>query len=363
MGVRGCLCPRRQPFSQEESDCHHPFSKQRKGRIFSLQKKGRIKKRHIAGSFYLLLILLILLTTATYTWFSLSKTPRVSDLYLTVNAGAGLELTLDLQSEDWGQQINFADTLADVTPLKPVTWSQRDQRFYAAVFGADGRIAGIQQPLSDEHNANRSDSSGYYVKGTFYARTGEPVTVSLSPAVEIDQGTQGAGTYLIGTPVWNEQTILHDNGGGGAEYAVRIGLRLSKWGADGVRLEEDPIFYIYEPNADRHIDGSTGYRDTPSIDGTGSLVPQERLIRQSVSTWSEADPIQKNVVIRELGEFTTPTQLFELTAQERMQIDLYVWLEGQDADCINRIGQAAQIMANIQFSAEGKNSSGLYPIA
>lgn len=162
--------------------------KAEKGANLQLAEKRADQKRHIAGSFYLLLILLILLTTATYTWFSLSKTPRVSDLYLTVNAGAGLELTLDLQSEDWGQQINFADTLADVTPLKPVTWSQRDQRFYAAVFGADGRIAGIQQPLSDEHNANRSDSSGYYVKGTFYARTGSR---SPSPCLRRWKSTRG----------------------------------------------------------------------------------------------------------------------------------------------------------------------------
>ena len=44
-----------------------------------------------------------------------------------------------------------------------------------------------------------------------------------------------------------------------------------------------------------------------------------------------------------------------------VRIELYVWLEGQDVDCTNRISQA-QILASIQFATETSGQSGLKPI-
>ena len=43
-------------------------------------------------------------------------------------------------------------------------------------------------------------------------------------------------------------------------------------------------------------------------------------------------------------------------------MDLYIWLEGQDVDCDNRIGRDAQISANIQFFADPDGQSGLKPL-
>ena len=92
-----------------------------------------------------------------------------------------------------------------------------------------------------------------------------------------------------------------------------------------------------------------------------TLIDENHLIRQSSSTWSEAYPVQRNAVIHELGEFLTPAKLFKLTVGEMVKIDLYVWLEGQDIDCTNRITEA-QILASIQLSAETETQSGLVPI-
>ena len=44
-----------------------------------------------------------------------------------------------------------------------------------------------------------------------------------------------------------------------------------------------------------------------------------------------------------------------------MKIDLYIWLEGQDIDCLNAI-QRAQLEANIQFTGDTESQSGLTPI-
>ena len=90
-------------------------------------------------------------------------------------------------------------------------------------------------------------------------------------------------------------------------------------------------------------------------------IPEDKLITQTHSTWTEADPVQNGVQVYEFGEFTSPVELFYLEAEQKVMIQFYVSLEGQHIDCTNRI-EEAQILANIQFSATFENGSGLQPI-
>ena len=311
---------------------------------------------------YVVLILMSLFTVATYTWFSLSRTPEVSDMAMYVNSPTGLEISADPFAEEWQLQLSFADTLDADGILKPITWSEEDQMFYAASYGMDGRISEIGEPLNDQRHANKDNADGYYIVGTFYARTDQKVNVSLSPAVEVKEGLKGAGTFVIGTPLWNAEEVIHNNGGSGAEYAIRIGFKIQKTDRNGISNKGPATFIVYEPNADRHIDDSHGYAETPSIDGGATLVPTDRLIRQTTSTWTEAYPVQREAVIHTLGEFETDTELFALEPDELARISVYVWLEGQDVDCTNVIGHEAQILASIQFATDASGQSGLVPI-
>ena len=311
--------------------------------------------------FYVLVILMSLLTVASYTWFSISRTPRVSDLYMFVNSSSGLEISMKPDAEDWELQLDFREMVDKTTELKPVTWSDREQKFYAAEYGFDGRRTDRWHELSDNVHVNREDAYGYYVKATFYARTGQKTSISLTPAVEVDDGLQGSGTYLIGYPDWDSERIVHNNGGQGAECAVRIGIRITPVDNEGKPTGEPSKFFVYEPNSDMHLDGSTDYVKTPSIDGTDELVPADRMILQTASTWTEAYPVERNVVVRDLGEFTTDTKLWVLDQGQIIQIDLYVWLEGQDVDCTNAI-ERAQILASIQFVGNPDGQSGMVPI-
>ena len=250
-------------------------------------EKKQVKRWLVRPLIYLyaLIILFTLSTVATYTWFVISRTPKVSDMGLSINAPAGLEFSIDPVAEEWTLQLNFAELTGETAPLRPVTWSNREQRFYAANYGIDGRLTDTWEPLNDNRHANKNNSDGYYMMGTFYARCGENATVKLSPAVAVEEGKNGAGTYVIGTPVWDSENISHENGGSGAELAIRIGIRIQKTDLNGNPTEEPSQFIIYEPNADLHIDGSRGYAATSSIDLTSTLVPEENLITQTASTW------------------------------------------------------------------------------
>lgn len=323
--------------------------------------KTKKRKAHLLLYFYMILILLLVTTVSTYTWFSLSKTPRVSDMSIYISVMNGLEFSLTPDGDDWEKQLSFADMVSETPILRPVTWSDANNRFFAAVYGMDGRQNGEWMPLSDERNANRSDDDGYYCIATFYATSDDTMKVSLTPAVEVTEGKQGAGTYLVGTPLWNDETISHDNGGKGAENALRIGIQITRLRPSGFPTGEPPMFYIYEPNADRHNDGSWGLVNTPSIDGTETLISPDRIIAQTASDWAEADPIQQNVQMYSLGEFISDPYLFLIHEDETVMIRLYLWLEGQDVDCVNAIADA-KITANIQFLAVSDNESGWEPV-
>ena len=176
-----------------------------------------------------------------------------------------------------------------------------------------------------------------------------------------------SGTYVIGTPVWDDKDIVHVNGGGGAQYAVRIGLRITPLMPNGTEDTENTRFIVYEPNDINHVnlDGDyiKEYIPTPSINkDMNSLVPNDSLIRQATTLWTEADPIQKDVVVYKHGDFLDNTYLFSLNEGEQVKIDLYLWLEGQDPDCTNHIGKESKIFSSIQFHVEAKDQGGLEEI-
>ncbi|MBQ7500414.1 MAG: hypothetical protein IJT91_05935 [Clostridia bacterium] len=282
-----------------------------------------------------------------------------------VNSPTGLELAakFDAPDEEWTQLISFADLVTDDTPLKPATWSDAQKTFLTSSYGLDGRLTDKWQVLGMKKSADApmpTDSKGYYVVGTFFARTHETCTVSLAEAAEINDGKNGYGTYVIGTPVWDADKLIHVDGGSGAETAIRLGFMITPINSETGEDAEGSTFYIYEPNCDVHREGDDQtYKPTPSIDGTETL--SKNLILQTVSGWSEADPVQRLVTIKDLGKFTTSTELFRLYGGNMLRIDLYVWLEGQDIDCTNTIKEA-RIMANIQFNAKYDNQSGLVDI-
>lgn len=318
-----------------------------------MAEKDKRRRKRTFVYLWVLLALLVLLVTASYTWFSLSQTPRVNDMAIYVNADSGLELALahDAPDGEWTSRLDFVDVIDEECPLKPVTWSEARQSLVTVRYGFDGRATDDLIPLTDERNANRRDDYGYYVEGTFYARTVRPCSVSFAEAVELNEGEDGAGTYVLGKPVWDPERVRHVDGGLGAELALRLGLRITHVDPKTGEAKGDPEFFIYEPNCDTHVNEPGGYVPTPSIDGGGTLIDESHLILQKTSSWTEADPVEHGVTVKTLGEFVENRRLFALDANDTVKIELYVWLDGQDVDCVSRIDRA-YVTSNIQFHVD-----------
>jgi hypothetical protein len=354
-------------------------------KIFIRKKVKKIP--YVLFYIYLLIALLSIFTVASYTWFTLSTTPQVSNMNVYITSGAGLELAASPGAEVWSNQLDIYSAKELVKyqgkdkqkpSLYQATWSDRDQCFYGPMYGYDGRLMSFSHldydkleviswyRLEDKINANSLSQSNYYIKATVYARSGQPTDVSLAGPSWLDdqQTVKGAGTYVIGDP----------NTGRGPETAVRIGFRTTYVDSSGDVLSEPSPLYIYEPNADRHVDGSQDYIPTYSVDemrpqnsaatppvsaetaykNNWHLVENERLITQTFSRSAE-----------ETGEFITNPTIFSVKPGEIVRIEIYIWMEGQDVDCSNAMSNGVsttKIEANIQFTGTTETQSGMVTI-
>lgn len=343
------------------------------------------KSRYFLFYTYLLVVLMSLFTVTSYTWFAISRTPKVSSMNMYITSQSGLELSPTPGAEVWRTYLDIWETkelseFRDVDQterpfLRQITWSDEQQQFFAPIYGYDGRLINFINeypdeyayfiswyPLEDHSHANKTTvMESYYMKATFYARSGQTTNVSLSgPAQRDSEGTWGSGSYVVGYPA---------NTGKGPEVAVRLGFRMTYVDQAGNELSERGPMYIYEPNSDRHADGSEGYIPTYTIDNEESqlpLVDQKRMITQKFSM-SEKSP----------GELVDNPTLFTISPGEIVKIEMYIWLEGQDVDCSNIMSvldddpemtemellNYREIHANIQFTGpEDEEYSGMTPI-
>ncbi len=304
-------------------------------------------KRKLAAATWIICTSLVLLTVATYAWMTIATSFKISDMELNVVTDNAMELALDQNGlpGEWTTVLSLGELLQGQTALRPVTWSASQGIFLAPRYGLDGRpsfLEPIPLQLPEAGISSLSDplgtGVGYLIKLDLWIRVGSSqASVYLSEPQKNGDGL-GGGTYVVGAPIWDAQSVLHRNGGKGAENAIRIGFLTYDEEYDA------GSFIIYEPNV---------REDEPptfSVDGTG-LAGDGKLIQQAPSTWSEQDPILHGSVNYQMGSFiSSDTTLFKLEAGVPRRLTIFIWLEGQDSACTNSIS-AAQIIANIQFAA------------
>lgn len=308
----------------------------------------------------------ILFTSVSFAWLSISSTPVVSDITLTVTSDNALAIA---KPDDEGKPGTYS-TILDLTEvcrntgaLYPATFVAEDNAFFAPYYGIDGRGTMSRAfQLTDSETgrilpANYTTTGSYILYTDFWVTCGSACEVAFSDAVQREDGCLGAGTYLLGEPQWNTETYVHENQGSGAEYAMRMALLIDGRTDKEGNLIEDPKFIIFEPNAD----GGLGIRKTLSYKGGPLEGENGQVIMQKCSTWSDKDPVLREEVIYTPGEFIeneeTGNILFDLMEGEERHACLYVWLEGQDADCTNMTA-GGQLIANIQFKAYTRDSHG-----
>lgn len=259
----------------------------------------------VRGKVITLCLCIALLGTATYAWFTVSNTPRVTNLALIAGTSGNLKIA-DYEQGPYGDVLDLSTgsggNMRDVV-LNPTT-TQNGRDFYSPVY-TETRVTGVEDISASELNTN------YVYEKVFYLRA-ETENTSRSRTRRFD-------VYFAGTHSDGGTYINNAGGDSSAACAVRISFTL----ADGTTV-------IYEPNSDVHVNGVSASNNLASGYGGYTTLQQSSNRRFAGSSDNNSQ------------------RLFTVTENTPMQVTMRVWIEGTDQDCINDIS-ASEIIGQIQF--------------
>lgn len=352
----------------------------------------------ITAAVLLVLAAASLVGAATYAWHILSVAPEAGGMQITVGAAKVIQVAPDVTAADGSHAPGtFGDTLditkdanydylnglAGLTPVSTtdgVHWylpqygDAADGMEGPTAFTEDQNLAHANLPA--EQAAAAQEGSYYYMD--FWVSAPEDFNLRLAAG-----DSKSAGSYALTLPlpqksaegVW---TLSYDDAGLAAQKCLRLGF------LTGLDSDEGTSFLIYEPNG---TDGGSTYKVTTpqsAAEETGDI--SGHLTVQQTSQWkpeslnkafaqfaasADEDLLNKDAlaVARQFytkalggqyrpyvtsGQFyqraadlyenaenapisgaATDGVILRLKANEPQRIRLFVWLEGQDADCIN----------------------------
>lgn len=353
----------------------------------------------ITAAVLLVLAAASLVGAATYAWHILSVAPEAGGMQITVGAAKVIQVAPDVAADGSHTHGTFGDTLditkdanydylnglAGLTPVSTadgVHWYL--PQYGAAADGTEGPTA-----FTEEQNlahANVTDEKvaqeGSYYYMDFWVSAPEDFNLRLAAG-----DSKSAGSYALTLPlpqrsgegVW---TLSYDNAALAAQKCLRLGFLT---GLDG----GEESFLIYEPNG---TDNGTYTVTRPRTAAGESDDISDRLTVQKTSQWRQ-EPLDRMfaqfvetankdgsdllsqdalTVARQFyteklnglyrpyvnsGQFyqraadlyesaenaenapisgaATDGVILRLKANQPQRIRLFVWLEGQDADCTN----------------------------
>lgn len=302
------------------------------------KQKNIVKKaKKIRSMVMMTLLCVLMLSAATYAWFTLSNTAKVSNLTMTVGNVTGLQIAEDNGSEptqesDWKSQIEGGEIKGKLLPATTKDGIIMESPVYNDSTGAVKDTAeesntgeNIKKLTKDKNDDNYE---GYWIERTFYLRArGGDGTTKIKLADGENIGADGKwstdtavsnnynGTYVLSKNV-AENDILP-----GA--AVRISFQI-----DG----EDPASAtVFEPNSN-----------------FGAVAPNR--------AENEREDAKKKIIDSTVTETMSGTCTFPsgkdnilvLENNKATKIIMRIWIEGEDPQCGNEIS-AKDIVTQLKF--------------
>lgn len=347
----------------------------------------------ITAAVLLVLAAASLVGAATYAWHILSVAPEAGGMQITIGAAKVIQVAPDVAADGSHTPGTFGDTLditkdanydylnglAGLTPVSTadgVYWYL--PQYGDAADGTEGPTAFTEE--KDLAHANVTDETvaqeGSYYYMDFWVSAPEDFNLRLAAG-----DSKSAGSYALTLPLPQKSAedvwTLDYTAGLAAQKCLRLGF------LTGLDSDKGTSFLIYEPNG---TDGGTYTVTTPRTAAGESDDISDRLTVQKTSQWKpeslndafarflesadegllnkDALAVARQFYIKALGgqyrPYVTSGQFYQraadlyenaenapisgaatdgvilrLKANQPQRIRLFVWLEGQDADCIN----------------------------
>ena len=313
----------------------------------------------------MMLVAVLTLTGVTYAWFSESDVAEVSGLEFNVEQSEG-GVYISTNGKDpnsFGTSIALSAGEDEYKPVSTAGEYTTDNRLQFFT----GTLEGPYDSTVKIDSVDPTEKTGLYIEQDIY----------------FDNST-GASDIQIALSNGTDATTIAPVGEGATKnihYATRVaivtrGSVLAKNlfpsdedlanGVEQLDYSNEPVsLQIYENNATTHVD--TGIREYKNINpeaSSGGKYDYYGLKKATTTDENAAGGVSRfpsgdNANFKKMTTITDPTQvIITVPAYSYLKTTIYVWIEGQDADCQNEVsGQT--FAANIKFClVSGATNSG-----
>ncbi len=315
--------------------------------------KNTIKKRAFVSAIAMLIVSAIVLTSSTFAWFSMSKQATVESMDLTVTSPEGIQISANAST--WTSNL----TVDEIFNNDENTESRHD-----AYPGNNNLYPTDLIPVSSAFRTGAS-GTGYatFIKGSL----DDSSKVTLTNVTQLKDQQNAAGFIAFdlffkvanATKVYFGTSSVTDNSGSKITSAMRMAFSplgngpVSTDAATATAWNE----FVMANNIMYEFDSTTRSDDAAAL----NIAEGARTTQYLRDTTSSGKTAVNGVVVdgNSLATFGGTTvrdtdaataKAFDLAAGiTKMRV--YIWVEGQDCDCLNSVAGAA-LTANLSFTID-----------
>lgn len=259
------------------------------------------KRSALVTSFVMMLAALMALSTATFAWFTNSNVAEVNQFQFTADAASGFQISLVTKGEN--NTVTYDGWKSTIT-------NDDLNRKYSEQLSGNGKMIPV------------SAAKPNVTRGEFYAASFEKdgtAKIAQARPVDVTEDPQVAGYYAFEVAFWNQgsvtkEIVLHADSE--IEKTTDSGKVLENAARVGFVSAETTTIWAVDGTAAKALNHATTGDDTAHV--TDGFVDDTDYVTE---TKPENDRNKATVI--------------NLAADEKKIVKIYVWIEGQDAQCVN----------------------------
>lgn len=247
-----------------------------------------MKKRSLVAALAMLMVSAIVLTSSTYAWFATATTAQVSGINAKIENAAG-SIYVSADKANWASSLSAADLAASgkiTQSLTTVSYNPASDQFFAGQFGSGAQATTF--------TLTGAEAVAGYNRATVYLKAEQAGTVTVTPSLA---GTMTGAEFIYASVKVNGNQIFL-----GAANDSYYPILPESLGTNGTAYDTNPQNGIID-SAEIGQNGGTGCK-------LGNLV--------QVST--------NQTITFDVAAYASDADI--------VSIEIYLWAEGQDDDCI-----------------------------
>lgn len=375
------------------------------------KNKKNKRKSELNAMFFIILIAAVMFIISTYAWFSTQKNVSITNLRGTVEVAEGLEISLDAEKwyngitlgEEDGQlsitknayqghhNISPSEMLP-VSTLGLVGSTDIDLKMLRGNVTNSKELSKIVETKENIESATDSQFPGYFAFDIFLKNNSKQSSGDDILQLNYDSSLEIMDASKTATGLQNTARIAFCKYAGTSEVDASQADILKETAGVGVGAPKAYIsdVAIWEPNADDHVDyivknnnkitwstsDASAYATKTLDDGTKGFDTTTKMPTYALKTsavgqtindiymWNgtEANLARQYTLqttktsttdytikegVQNLVKATDGTTAFGIAPNKITRIRVYLWLEGQDVDCINYASHGGGVKVNI----------------